>query len=113
MIRHGEYYYLFLSRGFCCKANYLDDNYEQILGRSRNVHGPFVDMSGLDLNGTGGTMLLHADTDWNAPGGGSAYTDEATGDSTIVFHAVRLDEGGAAHLWLKQITWQNDWPVLQ
>jgi len=30
---------LFLSTGFCCKANYLDDDYEQILGRSHSAHG--------------------------------------------------------------------------
>lgn len=113
IIHHGDYYYLFLSTGFCCEANYLDDDYEQILGRSNSVHGPFVDMSGADLRGTGGTVLLRANAAWNAPGGGSAYIDDATGDSTIVFHAARLDESGTAHLWLKQITWQDDWPVLQ
>jgi len=113
IVHHGDYYYLFLSTGFCCKANYLDDDYEQILGRSHSAHGPFVDMSGADLRGTGGTVMLRADADWNAPGGGSAYIDDATGDSTIVFHAARLDEDGAAHLWLKSIRWQDDWPVLQ
>jgi arabinan endo-1,5-alpha-L-arabinosidase len=113
IVHHGDYYYLFLSTGFCCKANYLDDDYEQILGRSRSVHGPFTDMAGADLNGAGGTVLLRADAAWNAPGGGSAYIDDVTGDSTIVFHAARLDEGGTAHLWTKQIRWQDDWPVLQ
>jgi arabinan endo-1,5-alpha-L-arabinosidase len=113
IIHHGDYYYLFLSTGFCCEANYLDDDYEQILGRSNSVHGPFVDMSGADLRGTGGTVLLRANAAWNAPGGGSAYIDDATGDSTIVFHAARLDESGTAHLWLKRITWLDDWPVLQ
>jgi beta-xylosidase len=51
IVHHGDYYYLFLSTGFCCKANYLDDDYEQILGRSHSAHGPFVDMSGDDLRG--------------------------------------------------------------
>jgi arabinan endo-1,5-alpha-L-arabinosidase len=113
VIHHGDFYYLFLSAGFCCEANYLDDDYEEILGRSRSVHGPFLDVSGVDLRGTGGTVVLRADADWNAPGGGSAYIDDDSGDSMIVFHAARLDEGGAAHLWLKQIKWQDDWPVLQ
>jgi arabinan endo-1,5-alpha-L-arabinosidase len=113
MVHHGGYYYLFLSTGFCCEANYLDDDYEQILGRSTSVHGPFLDMAGADLRGTGGTVLLRANASWNAPGGGTAYIDEDAGDSVMVFHAARLDEVGAAHLWLKQIQWQDDWPVLQ
>jgi hypothetical protein len=58
-------------------------------------------------------VLLRANASWNAPGGGTAYIDEDAGDSVMVFHAARLDEAGAAHLWLKQIQWQDDWPVLQ
>ena len=82
------------------------------MGRSSSPHGPFVDMVGSPLTGEGGTVLLQGNTTWNAPGGGTAYLNPETADSILVFHAANLSEGGAAHLWLKEISWEGDWPVL-
>jgi hypothetical protein len=31
----------------------------------------------------------------------------------IVFHALDMDQDGDAGLWLKTVSWQNGWPVLQ
>ena len=112
MIRHGDYYYLFVSIDYCCKASYLDDNYKQIVGRSASPQGPFVDMNGVPLLQGGGTILLQMQGMWNAPGGGTAYVDGGTGDTMLVFHALKLTENGMQYLWLKPITWKDDWPVL-
>jgi arabinan endo-1,5-alpha-L-arabinosidase len=112
MVRHGGYYYLFVSVDYCCKASYLDDNYKQIVGRATSPQGPFVDMNGTPLMEGGGTILLQAQGPWNAPGGGTAYVDSQTGESLLVFHALKLTESGASYLWLKHVEWQNDWPVL-
>jgi hypothetical protein len=49
---------------------------------------------------------------WSAPGGGTAYVDPATGESILVFHALKTTENGAPYLWVKHIQWQNDWPLL-
>jgi hypothetical protein len=38
--------------------------------------------------------------------------DPETGQSLLAFHALRMTEAGAQYLWVKQISWQNDWPVL-
>lgn len=112
MIRHGDYYYLFVSIDYCCKASYLDDNYKQIVGRSASPQGPFVDMNGVPLLQGGGTILLQTQGNWNAPGGGTAYVDSETGDTMLVFHALKLTQNGMQYLWLKPITWKDDWPVL-
>ncbi len=36
-----------------------------------------------------------------------------SGESLLVFHALKMTENGAMYGWLKHIVWQNDWPVLQ
>lgn len=112
LVRHGGYYYLFISIDHCCTASTATDNYKQAVGRSTSPHGPFVDRNGTPMMKGGGTILLKGDAAWNAPGGGTAYLDPDTGDSLLVFHAQDLHQGGTPHLWLKALGWQNDWPVL-
>jgi arabinan endo-1,5-alpha-L-arabinosidase len=113
MVRHGDFYYLFASIDYCCNADSATDNYKEIVGRSLSPQGPFVDMDGTPMMNGGGTVLLRGQGIWNAPGGGTAYVDPQTGDSTIVFHALKMTERGTSYLWLKHINWKNDWPVLQ
>ncbi len=113
LVHHGSYYYLFASTGHCCEADDTQDDYEQVVGRGPSPHGPFIDTNGIDMMQGGGNVLLQGNAVWNAPGGGTAYLDSSHGDSLLVFHAANLDEGGAAHLWIKTIDWSNDWPTLQ
>jgi arabinan endo-1,5-alpha-L-arabinosidase len=112
IVHHGDFYYLFVSVDYCCDANVSDDNYKEAVGRSASPQGPFVDMDGTPMMNGGGTVILEAQGTWNAPGGATAYVDAATGESVLVFHALKMTEVGAPYLWGKQISWQNDWPVL-
>jgi arabinan endo-1,5-alpha-L-arabinosidase len=112
IVRHGSFYYLFVSVDYCCDATASDDNYKEAVGRSTSPQGPFVDMTGTAMMDGGGTVILEEQGTWNAPGGGTAYVDATTGESVIVFHALNMTENGAPHLWVKHISWQNDWPVL-
>ena len=112
LVHHGSYYYLFISTGHCCEANYLDDDYEEAVGRSTSLHGPFLDTTGVDLEAGGGTVLLQENAMWNAPGGGTAYLDATTGESLLVFHALKMGPDPTGYLWVKQLTWTNDWPTL-
>ena len=112
LIHRGEYYYLFVSVDFCCEQQTSSDNYKQAVGRATSPHGPFVDEDGTPMMSGGGTVLLQGTTDWNAPGGGSAYISQDGSDSVIVFHAQNLKKGATPYQWLKKITWDNDWPVL-
>ena len=113
MMQHGNYYYLFVSVDYCCEPNAANDNYKESVGRATSPQGPFVDESGTSMMSGGGTVLLAGQGNWNAPGGGTAYVDPQTGEGLMVFHALNMSENGVACLWLKHITWENDWPVLQ
>ena len=112
LIRHGNYYYLFVSVDFCCETNPAEDNYKEAVGRSTSPHGPFIDEAGTPMLNGGGTVLIEGNTAWNAPGGGTAYIDASTGESLLIFHAQNLSEGGTPFQWLKKLEWVNDWPVI-
>ncbi len=112
LVHHGSYYYLFVSTGHCCQSNYLRDDYEEAVGRSSSPHGPFLDMAGLDMASGGGTVLLKENAIWNAPGGGTAYVDASTGESLLVFHALKMGADPTGYLWVKQIDWSTGWPTL-
>lgn len=113
LVHHGTFYYLFLSGDHCCENQVAQDDYKQIVGRSTSPNGPFLDAQGSPLSQGGGSILIEGNTDWLAPGGGTAYLDPNTGESTLVFHALDAADGATPKLWVKTIQWQNDWPVLQ
>ena len=112
LVRHGPFYYLFLSVDHCCEDRLSKDDYKQIVGRSSTPHGPFVDRMGVPLTRGGGSIVLAGNDRWLAPGGGSVFVDPATGDGLLVFHALDMSTRASPSLWLKHITWENDWPVL-
>jgi arabinan endo-1,5-alpha-L-arabinosidase len=112
LIHHGSFYYLFLSVDHCCESSTSADDYKQIVGRSSSPNGPFVDATGAPLTNGGGSILLQGNSAWLAPGGGTAYLDAESGDNLLVFHALDTTHNATPALWLKAITWQNDWPHL-
>jgi arabinan endo-1,5-alpha-L-arabinosidase len=112
LIQHDGFYYLFLSVDHCCENSLSQDDYKQIVGRSSSPNGPFVDATGAALIDGGGSIVLESSTSWIAPGGGTAYTDPDSGAAMLVFHALNMSNKAAPTLWIKNITWQDDWPVL-
>ncbi len=113
LVKHNGWYYLFASAGYCCLIPIERDTYQQVVGRSRSVHGPFVDEHGQPLLRGGGTVLLTSDDRWLAPGGGAVWQDAEGKQSLIAFHALHQSQNGALDLWVERIRWAGDWPVLE
>lgn len=111
IVRHGNFYYLFVSVDYCCERNIAENNYKQAVGRSTNPHGPFLDEVGTAMMNGGGTVLLQGNGTWNAPGGGTAYVDSHNGESLIIFHAHHATSKNTPFQWVKRLDWVNDWPV--
>jgi len=112
LLRHGNYVYLFVSVDYCCNQSVATDNYKEAVGRSSDPHGPFLDDAGTPMMNGGGTVILESDATWSGTGGGTAWTDPATGQSLLIFHALNLTQNGAMTMWIKPLTWTNDWPSL-
>jgi arabinan endo-1,5-alpha-L-arabinosidase len=105
IVRHENYYYLFVSFDLCCRGT--NSTYRTMAGRSKSVTGPYVDADGRAMLQGGGTQLLSANSRWLGPGGESVL-QRPEGD-IIVFHAYDAVTGKPA-LQISTITWQNGWP---
>jgi arabinan endo-1,5-alpha-L-arabinosidase len=105
IVRHGDYFYLFVSFDLCCRGT--RSNYRTMVGRSRIVTGPYVDADGKSMLDGGGTQLLKPNSRWIGPGGESVLL-RPEGD-IIVFHAYDADTGKPA-LQISTLTWSDGWP---
>ncbi len=108
IFKKNGYYYLFVSYGLCCRGN--DSTYHVVMGRSKNVTGPYLDKEGKDLAMGGGSVLLKGTKAWPGLGHNSAYTFD--GKDYLVFHAYESADNGLQKLKIAPMTWDNDWPVV-
>jgi arabinan endo-1,5-alpha-L-arabinosidase len=105
IVRHGGYFYLFVSFDLCCRGT--KSSYRTMVGRSRKVTGPYVDADGKAMLAGGGTQLLKPNSRWIGPGGESVLM-RPEGD-IIVLHAYDAVTGKPA-LQISTLTWANGWP---
>ncbi|MGA2890955.1 MAG: arabinan endo-1,5-alpha-L-arabinosidase [Terracidiphilus sp.] len=105
IVHHGGYYYLFVSFDLCCRG--VRSNYRTMVGRSKEVTGPYVDLAGVSMLQGGGTPLLMANERWLGPGGESVL-QRPEGD-IIVFHAYDAATGKPS-LQISTLTWKDGWP---
>jgi arabinan endo-1,5-alpha-L-arabinosidase len=109
IFRHGDYYYLFVSWGLCCRGN--DSTYRITMGRSRDIRGPYLDKDGKGLAYGGGTLLLGGDKDWPGRGGCSVYSFD--GKVYMVLHAYEAADNGLQKLKIAELHWDAaQWPVV-
>jgi arabinan endo-1,5-alpha-L-arabinosidase len=105
VVHHDGYYYLFVSFDLCCRG--LKSSYRTMVGRSRQVTGPYVDREGIAMLQGGGTSLLVGNQRWLGPGGESVL-QRPEGD-LIVFHAYDAATGKPA-LQISTLAWKDGWP---
>lgn len=108
--RHGEYYFLLVNWGQCCKGT--DSTYEIRMGRSKSITGPYLDQEGRDLLHEGGTLLLKSEGRFIGPGhAGVLWSDSVEHFS---FHFYNRDRWGTPNLALRRLEWSADsWPVVR
>lgn len=104
-VRHGDYYYLFVSFGYCCKG--LNSDYRIAVGRSQSVTGPYVDASGKLMLEGGGTVILQGDNARVRGPGHCAVLQRPEGD-LLVYHFLDADAGGAPYLQIRKLEWGED-----
>ena len=102
--RHDGWYYLFTSWGACCQG--VDTDYRIVVGRSREVTGPYVDRDGRSLLEGGGTTLVSTAGDRIGPGG------QSLSEGVLAYHYYDATAGGAPRLALERLSWSNTdgWP---
>ena len=109
IFKHKDHYYLFLSFDYCCRGK--ESTYKIVVGRSKDIRGPYVDKNNISLNENGGSLVLQGDDRWAGLGHNSVYTFD--GKDYIVFHAYDSNDGGKPKLRIEKLVWdQQGWPVV-
>ncbi|MGI5847172.1 MAG: arabinan endo-1,5-alpha-L-arabinosidase [Candidatus Cryptobacteroides sp.] len=110
IMKHGDYYYLFVSFDYCCRGK--NSNYKVAVGRSQKVTGPYLDKEGKDMAHGGGSIIIEGNQDWAGIGHNSAYHFD--GKDYFIAHAYSMADNGASKLVIREITWTADgWPVVE
>jgi arabinan endo-1,5-alpha-L-arabinosidase len=105
IVRHGRYYYLFVSFDQCCRG--AKSTYRIMVGRSGKITGPYTDKNGKLMMEGNATELLAGNERWRGPGGQSILED---GDrDLLIFHAYD-GKDGRRFLQISTLAWENGWP---
>jgi arabinan endo-1,5-alpha-L-arabinosidase len=106
------YYYLFVSWDRCCRG--VASTYKVVVGRSRDIGGPYLDRAGEEMMQGGGSMVTlgFPESERWAAGG---HNDVVVIDGTdyLVFHAYDAADEGRSKLRLIPIDWDRwGWPTV-
>lgn len=109
VLKHGGYYYLFVSWDYCCRGS--KSNYRVAVGRSQDVEGPYLDKDGINMLYGGGYIIAEGDKkEYEAMGHCSAYS--MNGSDIFLCHGYSVEKGGASLLVERKMTWTPDgWPA--
>ena len=112
VVSHDDWYYLLVNWGRCCAG--VESTYEIRMGRSQSPTGPFLDAAGVPLAAGGGTLLLGSEGSQIGPGhaGVTEIDREDVAQSVLSYHFYDGETGGTARLGLRELTWQDGWPVV-
>ncbi len=109
IFRHDGYYYLFVSFDFCCRG--LKSNYNVVVGRSKNICGPYIDRDGRDMIAGGGTPVIAENEEFVAIGHSAAYHFD--GKDYFIAHGYSRAEDGQSKLFMREMTWDKEgWPIV-
>lgn len=109
LIYRDGWYYLLGTHGTCCDGP--NSTYNIVVGRSRNVDGPYVDNIGRDMLHGGGRMVVAAGDRKYGPGHfGRTIVDKGVEVMSCHFEAD-LDRSGRSVLAVLPLLWRNGWPV--
>lgn len=109
IFKKNGYYYLFVSFDVCCRGP--ESTYKVMVGRSKDVKGPYLDKVGTRMDEGGGSLVVQGNEDYFGVGHNSAYTFD--GKDFLVFHGYRVAKEGRPELVIREITWDNNnWPVI-
>lgn len=108
IVSKDGWHYLFVSHDYCCRG--LKSNYRTVVGRSRDITGPYLDSKGIDMRDGGGDVIAAGDYDYAGVGHCGVY--EFDGRWWFVAHGYDRNANGASRLFLRPIEWQDGFPKL-
>ncbi|MDF2440826.1 MAG: arabinan endo,5-alpha-L-arabinosidase, partial [Abditibacteriota bacterium] len=111
IVRHGDYFYLFVSFDKCCAG--VQSTYNVRVGRSRQAGGPYFDREGRSLLEGGGTMLLESQPEKKLFGPGHCSVLRDGPRDYLVHHFYDGSAEGVPTLQVRPLSWSAEgWPVV-
>lgn len=108
IVHRGGYYYLFVSFDQCCRG--VESTYRTLVGRSREITGPYVDRLGRSLMEGGGTPVISSHDHVRGPGHNAVVTH--AGRDYLVHHFYDARAQGRRTLQIRPLLWAPDgWPL--
>jgi arabinan endo-1,5-alpha-L-arabinosidase len=108
IFHHGDYFYLFVSFDYCCRG--VNSTYKIMVGRSRQITGPYADSTGTAMLDGGGSLVLA--TQKNVIGPGHCGVFHVRGNDWLVHHFYDGNNHGRATLQIRPLLWDaNQWPI--
>ena len=108
IVRHGNWFYQFVSFDACCKG--VESTYRTMVGRSRQITGPYEDFDGTPMLRGGGTTVLASQGNVRGPGHNGMLMNYH-GRDWIAHHFYDANDNGRSHLQIRPIYWDaNGWP---
>lgn len=114
--KKNGYYYLFASIGNCC--NGINSSYKVVVGRSKDLLGPYVDKKGKGMLDNSWELVLEGDGQkWIGPGHNSIIIQDDEDTDWMIYHSYMKDANGGVGGrlgMLDRILWTNDgWPYIK
>lgn len=112
IFKRGKYYYLFASVGKCCSGD--KSTYRVVVGRSKNLFGPYVDSDGNKMLDNGYNLVVGSNEKFVGPGHGSRIITDKDGKTWYIYHSYLRGKGDKGRLpMLDEIRWTKDrWPYI-
>lgn len=109
VIKANGWYYIFASNGICCKG--LESTYFIVVGRSKDIKGPYLNKSGESWTNDKYEVFLKGDYEEPGRGHNGFFTENDT--TFIVYHAYTRSANGASLLNIRPLYIDEDnWPTL-
>lgn len=109
VIKGPEHYYLFASRGICCKG--MESTYHIVIGRSKNIKGPYLNKDGESWVNNNCSLFLEGNREEPGRGHNGFFTENDT--TYILYHAYTRSADGASLLNIRPLYIDgNGWPTI-
>ena len=109
IIHSDGYYYLFVSFDHCCRG--VASNYKIMVGRSREITGPYVDYQGRPMLEGHATTVLAGYNEYRGPGHNGVFREN--GSDWLVHHMYDARVKGRRTMQIRKLIWGRDgWPVV-
>jgi arabinan endo-1,5-alpha-L-arabinosidase len=109
LIYHDGWYYLLATHGSCCDG--ANSTYNVIVGRSKQITGPYLDNAGRSMLEGGGKMVAATRGGLIGPGHFGRMILEKGVEKMSIHYEADLEQGGRSVLGILPLLWKDGWPV--